>query len=253
MFGVVAHLGPDRVLQQGAQLELVEPCQGVQIGWEVHVASRHFGTIHTYTHWSGSVARVSLIDTVKSQIASEGRCQGFLDFGQPANKMYGRAPAMVRDQDWVWTLPVDRSNEGPEAVKSPTNLWLSLARCSFGQPWGPSDQDWHLPVFDVDIPRTVLVDNDIQTSSPSLLLLYRPKLARWVPSTTPGHHHVYVDWPVKWWEYQEFLEGLYLKGVIEEGYLNASIERGYTAVRKEGVRKEGVPPTTGNSFREVAE
>lgn len=197
---------------------------------------------------------MSLIDLERELVAREGRCQGFLDFGMAPDKLYGRAPAVVRDQDWVWTLPAgDRSNEGPEAVKSPTNLWLSLARRSLGNPWGASDQDWHLPVFDVDVPRTVLVDNDIQTSSPSLLLLYRPSLARWVPSTTPGHHHVYVDWPVKWWEYQQMLESLYLKGVIEEGYLNAAFKRGYTTVRKEGVRKEGVPPTTGNSFREVAE
>lgn len=167
------------------------------------------------------------------EIVSEGRCQGYLDFSLPVDKLYGRAPIVTAEHDWVGTLPV-----GALQVRhTPCNLWLSLARRSYGNPWGASDDDWHLPVLDVDIPRTVLVDNDIQISSPGKLLIFRPKLMRWVPSTTPGHHHVYIDWPFTWGEFTEMLITLNDRGVIEDGYLRAARNRGYTAVRKEGVLK----------------
>jgi hypothetical protein len=40
-----------------------------------------------------------------------------------------------------------------------------------------------------------------------------------VPSSTPGHSHLYIDVP------------------LEDGYVSASIERGHTALRLPGVKK----------------
>lgn len=60
-----------------------------------------------------------------------------------------------------------------------------------------------------------------------------------VPSSTEGHNHLYIDVPDgipedKW---LVLIRALADAGVIEEGYAQASIERGYTALRLPGVTK----------------
>jgi len=57
------------------------------------------------------------------------------------------------------------------------------------------------------------------------------------PSTTPGHHHLYIDVEMSWWRYAAMLTGLYLAGVIEMGFYVWSIRRKGTWVRKPEVRK----------------
>lgn len=72
---------------------------------------------------------------------------------------------------------------------------------------------WHRLIVDVDLPLAV------------------------VPSSTPGHGHLYVDAPMQWPVYVRLLEALRDAGVLEQGYVAASIERGHTAVRLPWVRK----------------
>lgn len=74
----------------------------------------------------------------------------------------------------------------------------------------------HKPVIDVDMPVYV------------------------VPSSTPGHCHLYIDRPMTWVQYVHLLEVLAEVGVIEPGYLAASLDRGHTAVRLPWVRKAEV-------------
>lgn len=73
---------------------------------------------------------------------------------------------------------------------------------------------YHLPVIDLDMP------------------------ARVVPSSTPGHHHLYIDKRVSWGQYVKLLEALQDAGLVEPGYVASSRKRGYTAVRPPWVRKE---------------
>lgn len=73
--------------------------------------------------------------------------------------------------------------------------------------------DWHLPVLDLDIPHT------------------------YVPSSTEGHGHLYLDTPVKWSDYEKLLRTLARLGILEHGYVEASIAKGATMVRKPGVKK----------------
>lgn len=61
--------------------------------------------------------------------------------------------------------------------------------------------------------------------------------ARLIPSSTPGHSHLYLDVTVTWDEYVEVLEALAKCGLIEEGYKNAAIARGATFVRTPGTKK----------------
>jgi hypothetical protein len=80
--------------------------------------------------------------------------------------------------------------------------------------------------------------------------------AHLVDSSTPGHHHLYVEIPpCAWSDYVEFLQAAHTIGLIEEGYLNASIERGHSDVRLPWVRKgeEGDLPTPGGVVSKVAE
>lgn len=74
----------------------------------------------------------------------------------------------------------------------------------------------HRPVLDVDFPAAL------------------------IPSTTPGHFHLYLDKPMPWGKYKALLKALADAGIIERGYASASIARQYTSVRLPWVRKE--PP-----------
>lgn len=183
-------------------------------------------------------------------IVALGRMQGYLDFEEAAED-YHRMPTVI-NQDWLYTLPKPKALPGPqllvwkppEMVRTDTNIWVSTAVANLEPgPWGLVESgDWHLPVLDVDIPRSLLVNNDIQVASPDKVLLYHPEAIRWVPSSTRGHHHVYIDWPMHWPEYEEMLLVLLQMEVLEPGYVRASIERGYSCVRKPGVMKPPPPP-----------
>lgn len=71
----------------------------------------------------------------------------------------------------------------------------------------------HAPVLDIDVPAFL------------------------VPSSTPGHSHLYIDQPMHWDQYAELLKALGYAGVLEPGYVGASLAREHTAVRLPWVRK----------------
>ncbi len=75
---------------------------------------------------------------------------------------------------------------------------------------------WHTIMLDLDVPATL------------------------VPSTTPGHSHLYIDVPVRWEMYQEILAVLAKAKILEKGYVGASVHRGFTSLRLPWVRK--IPP-----------
>lgn len=58
-----------------------------------------------------------------------------------------------------------------------------------------------------------------------------------IPSTTPGHSHLYIDVPVNWSDYQLLLDALALVGAVEPGYVQASKARGFTSLRLPWVKK----------------
>lgn len=77
----------------------------------------------------------------------------------------------------------------------------------------------HRPVLDIDIPIKV------------------------VPSSTPGHFHLFIDHFMEWKDYEKLLWALAAAGIIEEGYVHASVRRGHTSVRLPHVRKPDAPVT----------
>lgn len=73
----------------------------------------------------------------------------------------------------------------------------------------------HLPVLDIDFE------------------------ARLVPSSTPGHYHLYLDGmkPMEERKYANLLNALADAGVIEHGYASASVARGMSLVRNPGIKR----------------
>lgn len=71
----------------------------------------------------------------------------------------------------------------------------------------------HRPVIDIDIP------------------------VRLIPSSTPGHGHLYLDVELTWDDYLMLLEAMAAVGIVESGFLNIAKERGGTYVRLPWVRK----------------
>lgn len=71
----------------------------------------------------------------------------------------------------------------------------------------------HRPVLDIDVPAFL------------------------VPSSTPGHSHLYIDKPMMWDEYAKLLGALEAAGIIEYGCYNIALKRKATMVRLPWIRK----------------
>jgi hypothetical protein len=185
-----------------------------------------------------------------AHVVARGRMHGYVDFDERESHYEDHALASTFKWVKVWPdeeelvdagvipwRPTAWSDDQPGPNYRLANVWLSATPCpveisihrlNLGLP----ADNWHLPVLDVDRPRSLLLENDIQTCSPGRILLYHPEAIRWVPSTTPGHHHVYIDYPMAWDPYTLMLMLLVERGVLEEDYAQASIRQGYTTVRK---------------------
>lgn len=61
-----------------------------------------------------------------------------------------------------------------------------------------------------------------------------------IPSSTPGHYHLYIERYMGWDAYVRILDAMANGNVLERGYVEASKKRGFTALRLPWVRK-GLP------------
>jgi len=120
-----------------------------------------------------------------------------------AGRGYWRCPELDKRGDSAAPENIPDTEQRDPAMKDEANLVSSL--CFDGQ---------HRPVLDFDIP------------------------ARYVPSTTPGHGHLYIDVPMSWEKYEAVLIALRDAGVLETGYVGAACRRKATFVRPEWVKKE---------------
>ncbi len=66
--------------------------------------------------------------------------------------------------------------------------------------------------------------------------------ARLLPSSTEGHFHLLIDKPMSWEVYSALLVAMKDAGLLEEGYVNAALRRGYTAVRLPWIKKPKPEP-----------
>ena len=124
-------------------------------------------------------------------------------------ELISQIPAFVRDHKLA-TIPdpndpKDDAYDGehvPAEDISKAHIVLSL-----------DDNDMHRPVLDIDLPAAL------------------------IPSSTPGHFHLYIDKQMTTSAYVRLLDALAEAGIIEQGYASVSEVRGYTSVRLPWVTK----------------
>lgn len=71
----------------------------------------------------------------------------------------------------------------------------------------------HKPLLDIDMPVTVY------------------------PSSTPGHHHLFIDREMSWDGYLSLMAALSGAGIIQHGFYAASRRRGFSSVRLPWIKK----------------
>lgn len=86
-----------------------------------------------------------------------------------------------------------------------------------------------------------LVDSPLHT-----LMIDLDVPATLVPSSTPGHSHLYIDVPMDWLVYREVLHTLANAGIVQDGYVQASIRRGFTSLRLPWISKGPDEPAPTN-------
>lgn len=106
-----------------------------------------------------------------------------------------------------FTEPVNESSGNGTATATEVVTNAGEADLVTSEARGAFRRTYHKPVIDLDVRASL------------------------VPSATPGHSHLYVDVPITWEKYERLLEALVDCGIVEPGYLGASKERGFTAVR----------------------
>jgi hypothetical protein len=69
------------------------------------------------------------------------------------------------------------------------------------------ESNWHKVILDIDCPAFL------------------------TESSTPGHHHLWIDQAVDWEKFKVVLTAMADAGIIEAGYAEACMRRGYTSLR----------------------
>lgn len=74
--------------------------------------------------------------------------------------------------------------------------------------------------------------------------------AKLVPSSTPGHHHLFIDKAMRWDQLVRLLCVLAEVGLVEPGYVSACIDQGRTSVRLPHVKRDVPRSGAGAVFTE---
>lgn len=93
-------------------------------------------------------------------------------------------------------------------------------------------------IADANIATSIREDVGDVHAKPVHALLIDLDIPAWlVPSSTPGHSHLYVDVAIQQDAYFRLLDALANAGVIQRGYADSSKARGGTALRLPWVKK----------------
>lgn len=98
------------------------------------------------------------------------------------------------------------------ASLSEADVVSSRVSAEYIDPFEYRDDELHTVVLDIDVPCETV-------------------------TSTNGNTHLFIDAKMTWPEYQRVLLALGNAGVLEPGYVGASLARGYTAVRLPWVEK----------------
>lgn len=93
----------------------------------------------------------------------------------------------------------------------------------------------HVPVEDIAEAHIVLSVDDDGHHRPVLDIDFPAAL---IPSSTPGHFHLYLDKQMDTLQYMRLLDALAEVGILEKGYASVSEARGYTSARLPWIKKK---------------
>lgn len=87
-----------------------------------------------------------------------------------------------------------------------------------------------------------VVSSELDDGYPDRTPLHRVVLdidwqAELVPSTTPGHYHLYINKAMTWDQYVKLLDVMAEVGLLQQGYVTASKVRKATMVRLPWIKK----------------
>lgn len=129
---------------------------------------------------------------------------------------YWRTDLTTRDPNQE-LVPVSAAEERRKPEAGGANLigsksvWQERWGARFDDP--DASRSYHLPVIDLDIP------------------------CRLVESSTKGHYHLYIDFPVEEGLYFKALDALADAGIVQRGYADKSAVKGQTCVRPPWLKK----------------
>lgn len=96
-------------------------------------------------------------------------------------------------------------------------------------PDGPRTEDWN--------ETTLILSKYSNQSDIHWPVLDLDMHCHLIPSTHEGHFHLVIEHPMSWEQYKKLLHALRDAGLLEQWFVQKSIERGYTAIRRPGVLK----------------
>lgn len=117
-----------------------------------------------------------------------------------------------------------------EADIEHANVVSSLIRTDPKDFYADPNNRRHVLAIDLDIPATL------------------------IPSSSPGHHHLYIEVPkgIPHHRYMALLSALADAGIIERGYAEVSIARGHSDLRLPWVKKDDQIPARDTSVEDAA-
>lgn len=121
------------------------------------------------------------------------------------------------DRKYAWSDVVANNNAGLGNDEYETNDSEPAQLSSGNLITSECGTGLHAPVIDFDIPIEVY------------------------PSSNLDHHHLYINKEIPWDKYKKLLEAFADADLVEPGYVKASIERGYSALRPAGIVKQDAP------------
>lgn len=110
------------------------------------------------------------------------------------------------DEDWD-------DERTPSSIEDATLISSEIFRASEKR-----EDTWHQVLLDLDIPAKI------------------------IPSSTPGHGHLYIDKVLRYEHYYNLLTALRDAGIIESGIVRQFEKHGCTTLRVPHVKKEPLPP-----------
>ena len=96
----------------------------------------------------------------------------------------------------------------------------------------------HVPLEEANAISSQIVSNDILKNGKHKVLLDLDVDHCYVPSTTKGHGHLLIDVDLEWEDYRKLLIMLAQLGILQPGYVDASIDQKGTWLRTPSTKKQ---------------